>query len=382
MAVIPLIGSIVLIPIALLTDVGHPAVLAFAAAGLCAVVIRLTRGLAENARLAARVQRDLETLTEAERLVREASEERDAILNAAADGIYRVDGEGRLTFVNTAAASMLGWEADDLLGRDAHEVLHPPGFGGCRGPREECPTAGSAAGHRAHRSDDGLLARRDGTALPVSYVSTPLVTESTGSGAVCVFTDVTERKRTEAERDELLLRVHTLALTDELTELPNRRAWDVALGRELARATRRPVPLCVAMVDLDGLKAINDAHGHQAGSAAIKRAAAAWSGALRDCDLIARFGGDEFAALLPYSTLEQARVVGDRLRSSLGRHPTASIGIAQWEHGESAESVVGRADAALYEAKRRGRDRTVLAPPRSEPDGSGAQRVPGAAAGR
>lgn len=355
--IIPLVASSVLLPIALLNDVSHPVELGLGAAGLCAVVIRLTVGLAENAKLAATVQEDLQQLTHAESRVRSAIQERDAILNAAAAGICRTNNRGEITFVNAAAAELLGREPEDLLGLDAHAILHPADAETCA--PESCPLYRATRGAAPHRTDDGRFWRADATPLPVSYASTPVAAEIDGAGAVCVFNDATERKRAEAERDALLRRVQTLALTDELTGLANRRAWELALPRELARAARSREPLSVAMIDIDGLKSINDVHGHQAGSDAIKHAAAAWSRVLRDTDLIARFGGDEFAAVLPSSALEEAVSVGERLRLAVGQAPTASIGIAQWDGKEAEDELVARADAALYEAKRQGRNRVA-----------------------
>jgi diguanylate cyclase (GGDEF)-like protein len=118
------------------------------------------------------------------------------------------------------------------------------------------------------------------------------------------------------------------------------------------------------MLDLDGLKAVNDAHGHQAGSEAIRRVAEAWTGHLRETDVLTRVGGDEFAAMLPGSPLDDAAAIAERLRAALAPHPvTVSIGVAQWDGRESIDDLVGRADATLYSAKRGGRDRVAASAP-------------------
>jgi diguanylate cyclase (GGDEF)-like protein len=149
---------------------------------------------------------------------------------------------------------------------------------------------------------------------------------------------------------------------DELTGVANRRGFEEELPRALARAMRSETPLCVAMLDLDGLKAINDSSGHQAGSAAIKQAAAAWASLLRETDVIARFGGDEFAVILPGSSLDAAAIVAERLRVAIESHrASVSIGVAQWDGDEAMDQLIERADEALYEAKRGGRDRVITA---------------------
>ena len=102
-----------------------------------------------------------------------------------------------------------------------------------------------------------------------------------------------------------------VARVDALTSLPNRRAWDEALPRELARARRDGKPFTVAMIDLDNFKKFNDTHGHQAGDDLLADAARAWIAQLRETDLLARYGGEEFIAALPDSSLNRPGVVGD-----------------------------------------------------------------------
>ena len=155
--------------------------------------------------------------------------------------------------------------------------------------------------------------------------------------------------------------LESLALTDSLTGLPNHRAWEDGLAREIGRAARHDEPLCLAMIDLDGLKRINDAGGHQAGSRAIREAGATWASHLRTTDWIARFGGDEFGVLLPNTGLEEGIRVCERLRESTAAWAPCSVGIAAWDGAESGSDLFRRADRALYAAKDAGRNRTVSA---------------------
>lgn len=152
-----------------------------------------------------------------------------------------------------------------------------------------------------------------------------------------------------------------LAHHDGLTHVPNRRAWDLELVRAMAGARRRQTPLTVAMLDLDHFKSYNDTHGHQAGDALLAQAAGAWRAELRAEDLIARYGGEEFTVLIRALPPEQAAAVVDRLRTRTPFGQTFSAGVATWDGVESPQHLVGRADAALYEAKRAGRNQVARA---------------------
>jgi diguanylate cyclase (GGDEF)-like protein len=155
--------------------------------------------------------------------------------------------------------------------------------------------------------------------------------------------------------------VERLARTDGLTGVANRRAWDDELPRELARAARSGQQLCVALLDLDHFKAYNDRHGHQAGDRLLKAAAAAWQGRLRRTDLLTRYGGEEFAVLLPDCDLPNAMEIAERLRTAQPEI-TCSLGVAAWDGREAVTELVARADRALYAAKAAGRDRSYAAP--------------------
>ncbi len=162
-------------------------------------------------------------------------------------------------------------------------------------------------------------------------------------------------------RADMLDELERLARTDELTSLPNRRDWEERLPSELARAARAERALCVAMLDLDHFKAYNDRRGHQAGDQLLTAAAAAWLGVLRPYDVLARYGGEEFSLLLPDVDLDDAVALIERLRAATPEGETCSAGVAVWDGEEGAGALVGRADAALYDAKRSGRDRVSVA---------------------
>ncbi len=161
----------------------------------------------------------------------------------------------------------------------------------------------------------------------------------------------------------LLLRT---SIEDHLTGLPNRQALPAILEREAAGATRTGAPLAIAVLDLDRFKEVNDSAGHHAGDAVLRAAADTWSRILDPQASLARYGGDEFVAVMPGLGASQAAVVVDDLRRA-GGHP-CSAGVAEWRPGEPVDTALARADAALYRAKREGRGRVVQAPDTTAPD--------------
>ncbi len=172
---------------------------------------------------------------------------------------------------------------------------------------------------------------------------------------------MTRMEAVAADRERLMAQLHAAALTDELTGLPNRRAWEAEFTRELSRGRRSGgAEVAVAVLDLDSFKAYNDRRGHRAGDELLKACAAAWSDQLRGADLLARFGGDEFAILLPDCGADDALGLIERLRAATPGQNTVSAGIAVWNGLETCDELIDRADAALYEAKAQGRDRAAL----------------------
>ncbi len=183
--------------------------------------------------------------------------------------------------------------------------------------------------------------------------------------------------------ERLVSEKHNLATHDDLTGLLNRRAIVIAGEREVAVALRHRKPLTIAFVDIDFLKRINDTHGHEAGDKAIADVAKLLKDTCRNLDLVGRYGGDEFCLVFPCADSDSAALVGERLLKAVrqysfrDQHPvTLSIGLASLPPGgdQSWDSLIHRADLALYEAKAQGRDRFCIAPvPDRGPtqDGSG-----------
>jgi len=172
-----------------------------------------------------------------------------------------------------------------------------------------------------------------------------------------------------SERKDLAQRLEYLTEHDFLTGLANRRRFEQELAREAERVARYGAPGAVLVIDLDNFKDVNDAFGHMAGDDLLKGVAGAVRHRIRQTDLLARIGGDEFAVLLPQTDADQAQVAADAIVKALGRHVavlgdqsirvTASVGLAMFD-GLSAVEVLACADLAMYEAKQAGRNRFAL----------------------
>lgn len=178
-----------------------------------------------------------------------------------------------------------------------------------------------------------------------------------------------EHAQTALEQSNL--RLSEIALLDSLTGIPNRRSFDQNLAKEWARTQRTRLPVSLLLIDVDHFKRINDTHGHQVGDECLRHTAKLLSVALpRPADFIARYGGDEFAILLPDTDSIGASIVTDRIRSAIVRDAamgvahvtTLSIGVSTWKGDEEAtpDQLISAADRALYTAKHSGRDRVEL----------------------
>lgn len=165
------------------------------------------------------------------------------------------------------------------------------------------------------------------------------------------------------------------ATLDALTNLNNRRQFETRLGQELAIAKRQNNPLCAMMIDIDFFKKVNDKYGHAAGDEVLRTVASIIKETLRESDIPARYGGEEFAVLLPYTKLNEAQVVGERLRVSVENTKiiieqensdrqeikvTISMGLAEYNKEETGATLFERADKALYDAKKNGRNQVRL----------------------
>ncbi|KQT54389.1 hypothetical protein ASG43_01925 [Aureimonas sp. Leaf454] len=278
------------------------------------------------------------------------------------DIITCVDTDGRYTFVSGASLPLLGYKPTELGGLLMRDVVHP----------DDRPIVDDIM--TAVRAGQTLQAARyrarhcDGYDVWVEVAGRAV--EGRGE-AVLAIRDATHRKAMEDHIEATNQRLASLASTDDLTQLPNRRTFNQTISTELALCARTQAPLALVLIDVDRFKAYNDGYGHQAGDDCLKRVAHALrTEARRPGDIVTRYGGEEFAAILPNTTLSGALERADAMRRAVremsivhggsehGR-VTVSIGVAcLFDAGreEASAVLIRQADQALYEAKARGRD--------------------------
>src|SRR5215203_925997 len=289
------------------------------------------------------------------------SRQHEMVLKSAGEGIFGLDLDGNATFVNPAAARITGWEAEDLVGRPQHDILHHTKPDGSPYPREECPIHAVLEDGTTHSRDDEVFWRKDGTSFPVEYMSSPILQDGEVMGAVVTFKDITERKVLEQQ-------LHHQAFYDPLTGLPNRALFMERLEHASTRANRRDSRIAVLFVDLDNFKVINDSLGHKAGDQVLKTVAERVRIYLRPEDTAARLGGDEFTILVEdVASVSEGVRIAERIANVL-QPPftleeqevfiTTSIGIAlNSSTQERAEDLLRHADLAMYRAKHNGKAR-------------------------
>ncbi len=286
------------------------------------------------------------------------------LLDSASDGVFSIDQDGRCTFINRAAAELLGYAPEDLLGQAIHQIIHHTRKDGTSYPGDSCPDFTALKLGRGMRLDDEILWRHDGAMLHVHYAVSPIVESGNITGAVVVFSD-------SSERHALQERLRHQALHDPLTGLPNRILFMHRLDQRLANPEQSSAALAVLFLDLDGFKFINDALGHEAGDQVLVVVAERLNACVREGDTVARFGGDEFTILLDSlaetsdATEIAARIVEhlqepitvNQYRISL----TLSVGVAlSLSPRDLSGDLLRHADAAMYAAKADGKARFTV----------------------
>jgi diguanylate cyclase (GGDEF)-like protein/PAS domain S-box-containing protein len=285
-----------------------------------------------------------------------------ALAESAYDGIIMIDTLGKVSFWNEAAEQMFGYGEDEALGRNIHDLVTPPGLRDKAG-KGVARFAATGEGEVVDNITEVEAARKDGTLFPVE-ISVSGFRLGGQWYAVGTVRDITERKATERKLREL-------ATTDGLTSLNNRRRFMELAEQELARSKRYPHSLSMFMMDIDHFKRVNDTYGHDVGDEVLRALSITATRALRDADILGRLGGEEFGVLLPETGADAALEVAERLRLSVEKTPistsagglniTISIGVSVMDpEKDTVETLLKKADVALYNAKENGRNRAVL----------------------
>ncbi len=279
------------------------------------------------------------------------------ILNWLPFGFEIADNEDKIQFANAQCRTLFGYEQHELqTAEDWWRLAYPdPQYREYAKRKWEAEILAARTENREMTPFDLEVATASSETRTIQFRHRTI-----GSFNINLFLDVTRERAYERE-------LRTLAGTDPLTGAMNRRRF----FDEAAPLFEAGIPVAVLMLDIDHFKGINDAYGHASGDLVLREFTRRCAAALRNGDRLARFGGEEFAILLPNVTLEPAASMAERLRAAIVGRPfgvldtklsvTTSIGVTRRMPGETMDAVISRADGALYEAKRSGRNRVVVA---------------------
>ncbi len=296
-------------------------------------------------------------ITQRKRTEQELSEIRrfsDGIIQTMTEGLVLTDGEGRFSFVNPAAAGILGYRADEMVGREVVSFV----------PKDQIPIVRGADERRARGISDRYelaFLHKDGSRRTVHVSGGPRIDGVQGGGTMAVLTDITERKRMEEE-------IRALSLLDELTKLYNRRGFLTLAEQQLKYAHRLKRRAFLVYADVDSLKSINDTFGHEEGDRALVQFAGILRKSFRDSDIIGRLGGDEFVILAIEANRASPDTFTGRLQEKLDLYNlqapgdetrrtfrlAVSTGVVTYdpEFPSTLQDMLSQADRLMYDRKR------------------------------
>ncbi|GAB4387748.1 MAG: hypothetical protein Kow0025_03060 [Thermodesulfovibrionales bacterium] len=304
-----------------------------------------------------------------EAALRESEKFLSNIFESIRDPFCIIDRDFTIVMANEEYARNKGRPVRELAGRTCFDTFH--------GRREPCP---DCVVQKTLLSGDPcakvkLERLADGSEAWLETFTYPIFAEGRSGQVAHVIEymrDITGYKKAEMERKRLIDNLGYLSMTDSLTAALNRRALVERLECEISRARRYGSPLSVILLDIDGFKDVNDTHGHVAGDRVLRAVSDTLKGSLRKTDVLGRLGGDEFMVVLPATALEGAEGYAERIRRSVesarlsapGSGPlkvTLSLGVTVFgEHDTDADSLIRRADRALYASKNSGKNRVSV----------------------
>ncbi|HNS66826.1 MAG TPA: diguanylate cyclase [Mesotoga infera] len=295
------------------------------------------------------VKERTEQLHSANAALEENKNQLQLILNSTAEGIYGIDMDGKCTFCNISSIRMLGYNSqEELLGKNMHLQIHHSHRDGRPFPIDECRIFMSIGQGKGFEAADEVFWRADGTCFDVEYRSYPQIKNGEVVGGVITFTDITDRKKREAE-------IEYLSCHDALTGLYNRSCFES--NRDKIDIPDN-LPLSVIFADINGLKMTNDVFGHVAGDELIKKSADILRKSYRNGDVIARVGGDEFVILLPKTDKGEVEKVLSLIKTGFSNARieaikcSVSLGVdTKTSSHQSLEEMMANAENMMYKDK-------------------------------
>ena len=286
-----------------------------------------------------------------------------AIVTHTHDLITLHSADGTYLWISQNCESFLGVPREDLIGENAYQLFHPDDLERITGDHADTlQVASSRVTYRLRQGDGSYRWAETRSFLnhaPDGAVRLVAITRD-------VHDQIIEQERARRVERRLNQRLIELASTDPLTKLMNRLNGDTTLRREFSRVSRSGNHLSVILADIDHFKSINDRFGHPVGDDVLVGVARVMQDVVRENDSLCRWGGEEFLLILPDTTADDALILAERVRTAVGHaeNPTGepvtlSAGIAGVRAEDTVESLIDRADAALYRAKEDGRNRVI-----------------------
>ncbi|MES2760089.1 MAG: sensor domain-containing diguanylate cyclase [Pseudomonadota bacterium] len=293
------------------------------------------------------------------------------LLDEAPDAAIIIDQHGAIRYLNAASQALTGYPPGEAIGKPLDGLL-PEGLAEKhQGYILDYISRGTAPNVLGHVREFAVR-HRTGAMIPIELKALDLGVIDGVRYFGAFMADMRERRAREAQTAALMTKLEQQAMTDPLSALPNRRAFDAELARIAARARRNNSPTTLGVADIDHFKDVNDQYGHPVGDLVLCEVGKAIERAARGTDFVARTGGEEFGMLLPDTSLEMARLVAERMRKAVADasvttpdgetiRVTISVGLAALAPGSPPDEALASADAALYQAKEAGRDRVAAA---------------------
>lgn len=269
------------------------------------------------------------------------------------DAVCVVDKNGYFLYVSPSAKQIFGYTQAEMMGKQMLELVHPDDR------KLTLQTVDKIVAGEPQPHFENRYIRKDGETVHIMWSAR---WSEADQCRVAVARDITRRKQAEIERKQMMARLEHLALYDQLTRLPNRTLFYDRIHSAMARAKRNHGMFSLLYLDMDKFKAVNDNYGHTAGDLLLEQVARRLESCVRECDTVARFGGDEFVILLEnIERPEQSIAVAQKVREGfiepfdlMGHHTSImpSIGVAHYPlDGENEQTLLRHADDAMYAAK-------------------------------